>query len=357
MELWIKTVDFHTNGQPFRIIVETSPKIEFAVDANLLDKRRFLMEESDLIRKLTMREPRGHDGMYGGLLTKPDVSKKVCDIAIIFIDNDTYSTMCGHGTMATVRYAIEIGIVPKIEPETSVCVQVPCGIVKAYAEVQNGKLTGRVRILAPKGYLHARDQAIIFEGVTVKYDIGFGGAFYAIITANDLGIDLETVTLQKISNVGLRFKKAVAASNTIRSQDSIQVPTNFLFFYGVIFADQRLPSHIDKTLKHVIVFGEGQVDRSPCGSGTTARLSALANRKLISTGQTVEFINPLTGQKSTFFGKIISTNHKKVRMGSEKVNVENGVKCEIEGKTYCTGDNTFRLQEDDIFPEGLALNS
>jgi trans-L-3-hydroxyproline dehydratase len=203
----LSTVEMHTGGEPTRIIVDGWPKL---IGRTLLDKRREAKERFDHLRRGLMLEPRGHDGMYGALLVEPDHPD--ADLAVLFMHNEGFSTMCGHATIALARWAVDSGRVARREPETPqsetvVRLQCPCGLVTARVASD-----GTVRFESVPAFAYARDRIVptrTWGPVTV--DVAYGGAFYAILVADSIGLDLRTSPMRAIVDAGEEITKAGAA--------------------------------------------------------------------------------------------------------------------------------------------------
>jgi trans-L-3-hydroxyproline dehydratase len=225
----LSTVEMHTGGEPTRIIVDGWP--EFS-GKTLLDKRREAKERFDHLRRGLMLEPRGHDGMYGALLVEPDHPD--ADLAVLFMHNEGYSTMCGHATIALARWAVDSGRVARREPETPqsetvVRLQCPCGLVTASVASD-----GTVRFESVPAFAHARDRIVptrTWGPVTV--DVAYGGAFYAILAADSIGLDLHTSPMRAIVDAGEEITKAAAAAIPVEHADE----PDLAFLYGTILTD------------------------------------------------------------------------------------------------------------------------
>src|SRR3954453_3745776 len=219
----ITTVEMHTGGEPVRIIPGGYPPLE---GATLLAKRRFAEQRLDHLRRLLMAEPRGHADMYGALLVEPDLPE--ADLAVLFLHNEGYSTMCGHAVIALARFAVERGLVAACAPETVVRIQCPCGLVTARVDVADGR-AGRVSFTSVPAFAFARDAVVVTDGMgPVTLDIGYGGAFYGVLAAAELGLDLETSPLGRIGDAAEQLKAAAAAQLALTHPDS----PDLAFLYG-----------------------------------------------------------------------------------------------------------------------------
>lgn len=329
----IETVEMHTGGEAVRIVTAGYPALR---GSTLLEKRRHAREELDAFRRLLMAEPRGHAEMYGALLVEPDLPE--ADLAVLFLHNEGYSTMCGHAVIALGRYAVDHGLVTPAEPVTEVRIQCPCGLVRAEVEVAEGR-SGRVRFRSVPAFALARDAVVpTADFGPVTLDIGYGGAFYAVLPAASIGLDLERDALQRIVAASLELKEA--AQRQLRIEHPLEPDLSFL--YGVILTDGRdgageVPS------TNICVFADGQVDRSPTGSGVTARLALMHRRGEAAAGERRRF-RSVTGD--LFEGTVVETT---------RVGPHPAVIVEVAGHAYYTGTGTFTLEPDDPLGHGFLL--
>ena len=185
--LTITSIDAHAAGEPLRVITGGWPDLP---GDTILERRRYQREHHDDLRRALMFEPRGHADMYGCILTPPVTEE--ADVGILFMHNEGYSTMCGHAVIALGRYAVDHGLVRAVEPETRVNIQCPCGLVTAWVEVADGR-PGRVRFESVPAFAFALDRLVETRAYgPVAVDIGYGGAFYAIVPADQFGLDVRT---------------------------------------------------------------------------------------------------------------------------------------------------------------------
>ncbi|XP_071786372.1 trans-L-3-hydroxyproline dehydratase-like [Asterias amurensis] len=333
-EIQLKTVEMHTSGGPLRIVVSGYPTIE---GETILDKQRFAREKFDHLRKMLMFEPRGHYDMFGSILVEPDLEG--AEIATLFIHNEGYSPMCGHGVVALGRFAVDNGYVKPQIPETVVAVQCPCGLVNAFVEY-DGKKTGRVRFHSVPAFAFALDANVNVPGHgDIKVDIGYGGAFYAFITAQEFGLDVRTSRVRDIVDL------ATSVKNAVKAQVPLSHPINedLAFLYGVIVTDGD-DEWSEKPTANICVFANAQADRSPCGSGTTARVAVQYAKGQIALGQTRRSESGISG--TIFTGKPIQTT---------KCGSLDAVIVEVSGKANYIGKATYTLEEDDLVGKGFLL--
>ncbi|KAL2082299.1 hypothetical protein ACEWY4_022117 [Coilia grayii] len=332
----LSVVDMHTGGEPLRIITDGYPEIR---GDTVLSKRSYVECYLDCLRKVLMFEPRGHYDMYGALLVQSELPE--ADLGVLFMHNEGYSTMCGHAIIALGRYAVDYGLVrsPR-SPETQVNIHCPCGLVKAFVEYSNGK-TGAVRFHSVPAFAFATDVKVtVPEHGEVKVDISYGGAFYAFVSAERFGLDVRTSRPRDLVDV------ATAVTNAVKSQVKIRHPEHkdLSFLYGTILTDGK-DSFSEEPTANVCVFADAQVDRSPTGSGVTARIALQHHKGLIQFNQTRTFKSGAIG--SVFTGKAV----QETRCGEFRA-----VVVEVRGHAHYTGVASFVQESDDDLREGFLLS-
>ncbi|CAH1261745.1 Hypp2448 [Branchiostoma lanceolatum] len=285
----IKTVEMHTGGHPLRIITDGYPKIE---GKTILEKRAYVRDNLDVFRKRLMWEPRGHYDMYGAMLVDPDY--KGADIGVLFMHNEGYSTMCGHACIALGRYAVDKGVVPAKSPQTELVIQCPTGPVKVWVDYQDGK-SGRVRFHSVPAFVFALDQEVDVPNYgRVKVDIAYGGAFYAFLPDRSLGLDLRTAPIHAVRNAATPVTEAVKKAVPLCHPEH----PDLAFLYGTTITDGR--DEYDPTpTANTCVFGDASVDRSPTGSGVTARVAIQYRRGQIDPSKERQFASGNTGSVMT----------------------------------------------------------
>lgn len=326
----VSTVEMHTGGEPTRIIVDGWPKL---TAPTLLGKRRECLEKHDHIRRGLMHEPRGHEGMYGALLVEPDHPE--ADLAVLFMHNEGYSTMCGHATIALARWAVESGRVNRRSAETVVKLQCPCGLVVAKVAAD-----GSVTFESVPSFAYALDR-IAPTGTwgPVTVDIAYGGAFYAFLSADAIGLDLKASPMRSIIDAGEEIALATARALKIEHPDE----PDLAFLYGTIFTDGG--DGAGQPSRNVCIFAGRQIDRSPTGSGVSARMALQVARRQAKLGEARQF-ESCTG--SIFTGKAL-------RDGTP-VGPRKSVIVEVGGIAHHTGDSRFRFDADDPLREGFTLS-
>lgn len=324
----ITTVEMHTGGEPVRIVTGGYP---LPRGATLLEKRRDARDRLDRWRRLLMAEPRGHADMYGALLVEPDLPG--ADLAVLFLHNEGYSTMCGHAVIALGRFAVDRGLVavPPGAAEAEVRVQCPCGLVVARVEVPGGA----VRFAGVPAFALHRD-AVVLAGPfgPVTLDVAYGGAFYAVLPAAELGLDVAASPLGALVDAAAAVKAAAAAQLPLSHPDAPDLG----YLYGVILTDGD-----DEGSRNLCVFADGQVDRSPTGSGVAARLALLHRRGRVAVGEVRRF-GSVTG--AVFTGRVLAT----ARAGPHPA-----VVAEVGGRASYTGEAVFTVEDDDPLRDGFLL--
>jgi trans-L-3-hydroxyproline dehydratase len=329
----ITTVEMHTGGEPVRIVTGGWPAIP---GRTLLEKRRFVTAEQDRWRRVLMREPRGHADMYGALLVEPDLPD--ADLGGLFLHNEGWSTMCGHAVIALGRFAVDRGMVPLAEPETEVRIQCPCGLVVAKVAVA-GSRAGAVRFASVPAFVFARDAVVLSRSLgPVTLDIGYGGAFYGILPAAEVGLDLERSPLSRIVEVAEDLKEAAAAQIPLAHPGE----PDLAFLYGIILTDGHDGSG-GRASANICVFADGQVDRSPTGSGVTARMAVMHRRRAVAIGEMRRF-SSVTGAE--FEAKVL----EETTAGPHPA-----VVVEVGGRAFYTGEASFSVEADDPLGEGFLL--
>ena len=328
----ITTTEMHTGGEPVRIVESGYPPIR---GDTILDKRRYVRENLDHLRRVLMHEPRGHFDMYGVIRVEPDLPD--ADLAVLFMHNEGYSTMCGHATIALGRYAVDRGLVAKVEPETRIVIQCPCGPVTAYVEVGDG-VAGRVRFCSVDAFAFALNHNVEVDGYgSVACDIGYGGAFYAVADASDFGLDVRGSPIRELSDAAAALTEAVRDSLLLAHPDHDDLAD----LYGTILTDGVEDGGASA---NICVFADSQVDRSPTGSGVTARMALRYARGMVALGEERTF-ESVVG--STMTGKVVA---------EQTVGTLPTVTVEVGGRAYYTGSATFLVEPDDPFAAGFLVS-
>jgi len=326
------TVDTHTAGEPLRIILGGFPELP---GATMLDRRRFAKEWHEGLRRALMWEPRGHADMYGCLVV-PHTSPRG-DIGVLFMHNEGYSTMCGHGIIAVTTALLQTGVLPAHEPESLVRIDTPAGFVEAWAKVKKG-LVGEVSFINVRSFVSALDQEIEIPGHgTVKYDLAYGGAFYAYVDAEQFGFKLLPDEAEELIKLGRTIKDAVQ----IKNPPTHPLDPELAFVYGTIFVGA---AHDEGThSRNVCVFADGEVDRSPTGTGVAGRLAIHYERGEVHLKEEI-VIESILGTK--FRGRVL---------GEAPVGSRNAITPEITGQAYVTGRNELMIDPRDPLADGFIF--
>lgn len=326
----LATVDMHTAGEPVRIVVSGYPELH---GATILDKRREALTRHDELRRALMLEPRGHADMYGVIPARPSVPE--ADFAALFMHNEGYSTMCGHATIALGKWLVESGRVPAIAPETSFAIELPCGVVKVRCRVEEGRVTQTAFDSVP-AFLAQRDVRLPVPGFgEVQGDLAYGGAFYLLLPASALGLDFFATPLSELVAAG------TAITNVGWQRLEIIHPgaADLGFLYGTILTDDAPAPHPTYNL---CIFADGQIDRSPTGSGVTARMARDHAHSLIAEGIERQFFGP---SGVPFSATVMAASG----------NGDGTVRVTVAGSSSFTGTATFEIHPDDPLGHGFAL--
>lgn len=258
----VETIDMHTGGEPLRVIISGIPQ---PPGASVLERRRWMMTHADEYRQMLMWEPRGHADMYGCLLVPPN--DPGADFGVIFMHNEGYSTMCGHAIIALAKLAVLQGWVPRASTqETPVVIDAPCGRISAWVDTKHPHWPSR--FYGVPSFILSTNQIVKVNGQDIPFDLAYGGAFYAYIQAEQIDLDLTIGQYAHIISLGKAIKQAILSSSF-----SIEHPfeEDLSFLYGVIFMHRDPRAGVDS--RNVCVFADGEVDRSPTGSGVSGRMA------------------------------------------------------------------------------------
>ncbi len=333
-EHWLKisTIDCHTEGEPFRVVTGGFPDLP---GDTILARRRHAREHLDHLRTTLMWEPRGHADMYGCLVTPP-VSPEA-DIGVLFMHNEGYSTMCGHGIIGITTVALETGLLPMTEPETVIRIDAPAGLITAHARVADGRVRSVYFHNVPS-FVLALDQTVEVPGLgEVRYDLAFGGAFYAYVQAEEVGLTCTPDNFRAFIEKGLAIKRAIVADRPIPHP----FEEDLGFLYGPIFIGPPLQEGSHS--RNVCVFAEGEVDRCPTGTGVSGRLAIHHARGEVGVGEPI-VVESIIGTR--FSGRIVGTT----TFGPHPAIIP-----EVEGAAHITGRHEFLIDPDDPLKDGFIL--
>lgn len=331
---WLKltAIDAHTGGEPFRVIVAGFPELP---GETILEKRRYAKEHYDHLRTALMWEPRGHADMYGCVLT-PSTTPEA-DFGILFIHNEGFSTMCGHGIIGIATVVLETGMMPLVAPTTTIRINSPAGLITAYAQIENGHVRN-VSFHNVPSFVVELDASVDVPGLgKIRYDLAFGGAFYAYVNAADAGVNCSVHDYRPLIEKGMAIKRAVMQSRAIKHP----FEKDLGFLYGTIFVGP--PVDPDSHSRNVCIFAEGEVDRSPTGTGVSGRLAIHHARGEIQVDQSI-VIESLVGSK--FTGKVV---------GETRFGAYGAILPEVTGEAHIVGRNELWINPNDPFTNGFLL--
>ena len=324
-------VDSHTEGMPTRVITGGIGPIP---GASMLERKLHFEEQMDDLRLLLMREPRGHGAMSGAILQPP--LRDDADWGVVFIEVSGCLPMCGHGTIGVATVLVETGMVEVREPETVVRLDTPAGLVEARVAVDGGRARS-VSLRNVPSFLLARERSVTLNGRALTYDMAFGGNFYAILPADSAGLEVDPARADELIATGLEIMAAINGSERpVHPADERISGCRHVVFTAPGEDGRR--SQRSATSIH-----PGWLDRSPCGTGTSARLAQLHARGELGMGE--EFVNrSVIGTR--FAGRIVEE--------TEVAGVP-AVVPEISGRAWITGMGQYMLDPEDPFPAGFAL--
>jgi proline racemase len=318
-------IDTHTAGEPTRIVA--SFPLHGETIAELSDDMR---TNHDWFRRFILEEPRGHSDMFGAILCPP--KRKGCDLGAFWMHNGGYLDMCGHGLIGIVTWAVQTKV---IQPKETIFVDTPVGVVKALVRYDGRRVHSVSFQNVPAFKL--RTINITLENKSIPLDILFGGEFFAHVEAKELGVEIEPANKALLIDLGMKIKKIVNAEEDVIHPD-------FPHIAGVELVEfAGPPKSKDANLQNVVVFGQGQIDRSPCGTGTCAKMALLYSRGELRVGD--EFIHE----------SILRTKFRGRILGTTTVGQYDAIVPEITGSAYITGFNRLLFDEDDPLVRGFLL--
>jgi proline racemase len=365
--LTLKTIDAHAAGEPLRLVVEGFPSPR---GKTMLEKRAWVSRHADHLRRALMLEPRGHADMYGAILTEPVTPGS--HAGVLFMHNEGYSTMCGHGVIAVTTIALERGLIMPGQDGGAVVYDSPAGTIRARArwageagvptdlsavapgakvEARSAKVGGAEG--AGQATVAARVESVSFVNVPsfvlhaglnvklasrqIRVDVAFGGAFYAIVDSEAVGLPIDAAHLPDLRRVGMEIKDAIESAHDITHP----LERGLQGIYGTIFTGP--PSDEGADLRNVTVFADAEVDRSPCGTGTAAVMAVVDAMGLLSDSK--PFVHEsLIGTR--FTGRVSA----RTIVGELEAIVP-----EIEGSAWITGEHTFLVDDDDPLKNGFRI--
>jgi len=303
----------------------------------MLERRAWARQHQDHLRRALMFEPRGHTDMYGALLTEPERADS--HAGVLFMHNEGFSTMCGHGIIAVVTLALERGLIAPGGDGTQLVLDAPAGQIRARATVDEthaGRRVTRVSFVNVPSFVLASGVPVRLAGRTVPVDIAFGGAFYAIVDAEAAGVPIVAERLTELRQIGMAIKHAAESGVTVEHP----AEPGLRGIYGTIFTGPATVAGAD--LRNVTIFAEAEVDRSPCGTGTCAVLAVLDAMGVVEG-------RPFVHES------IIGTTFSARVVGRAEVGGLPAIVPELSGDAWVTGEHTFLVHRGDPLARGFRL--
>lgn len=327
----ITCIDMHTGGEPLRIPIKGLPIIQ---GNTVLEKRRYFQENHDYLRSGLMFEPKGHADMYGAIVSEP--SSPEADFDVFFIHNEGYSTMCGHAIIALTKFVFETKLLSPKE-KNKLTINVPAGTIKSEVIIKHEKVVECSFINVPS-FLYLKNKTVTIDDIgSVMFDVAFGGAFYAIVDADQLNISMLSSNHNQLISLGKKIKNAV--------KDSVEIihPTtsDLSFLYGTIFVG--MPQNPENHSRNVCIFAEGELDRSATGSGVSARAGLHYSKGELELNDKIT-IESILG--STMTVEIVKTLDYH---GFEAVIPR------VSGSAYFTGKSEFWFDPEDPYKKGFIF--
>ncbi len=330
--LRITAVDAHTGGEPLRVFTGGWPELR---GSTILAKRRYARDHYDHLRTATMWEPRGHADMYGCILTEPVTPDG--DVGVLFLHNEGFSTMCGHGIIGLTKVGLDIGLIKKSGETPILRIDSPAGRVTAVAQRENGIVTA-VSFENVPSFVYARDLVVDIPGFgDIRYDVAFGGAFYAFVNAGDFGFSLKREEIGLLIEAGRAVKTAVMSNLPI--EHPFEVDLGFL--YGTIFVG---PAHDPANhSRNVCIFADGEVDRCPTGTGVSARAALHFAKGEIGLKEPF-VVESILG--TTFIGEVM----EETTFGEYEAVIP-----QVTGTAHICGINELLIDPNDPLGQGFIL--
>jgi len=328
----IVTVESHTAGEPTRIVIGGIPPIP---GRTMIEKKEYFRQNLDFLRTALMQEPRGHRDMFGAFLVAP--CNEEAALGVVFMDGDGYADMCGHGSLGTMTMAVETGMVEAVEPITKVNLDTPAGLVRGEVAVGNGSVESATLHNVPS-FLYKSTSLRIPEIGEVPVDIAFGGNFYALVSAEDIGIEIGLENSAELTRAGVMIKETINREIKIEHPEKPEINQVF----GTRIYDGK-PTHPEAQVRNFMVLGDGYLDRSPCGTGTSAHIAMLHAKGQLKLNEPVVH-ESIIG--TTFSARAL----EEVMVGDYKA-----ILPEITGRAFITGMCTWTIDPADPVKYGFLL--
>lgn len=329
--LCLRCIESHTMGEPTRIIYDGFPALR---GATMMEKKNDLLARFDHLRTALMLEPRGHRDMFGALLTEPCDPR--ADLGVIFLESGGCLNMCGHGSIGVCAMAVETGLVPAQEGGTVVTLDTPAGLVRGEVHAENGRVKSVAIRNVPAFLAQSGRTVTLRDGREITLDVSFGGSFFALVDADALGLSLTREHADALGTLGMEILEAVNADGAPRHPTLDIGRVDLVEFYSA-HADEGAHA------RSCVVFGDAQVDRSPCGTGTSAKLAALHAHGQLGLHEPFVY-ESITS--SRFVGEIV---------GETRVGDFPAVETRITGNAWLTGLSEWVILPDDPLGHGFLL--
>lgn len=331
-ESQLQVVDAHTNGEFCRMVIGGFPEPE---GSTMIEKKKWMEENYDQVRTALMFEPRGHHDMFGAFLCEP--VDEEADLGVLFMDTGGYLNMCGHCTIGAVTVAVEAGLVESHEGENDVVLEAPAGIIRTTATVENGKVLG-VTLTNVPAFVYKENLSLNIDGLDIPFTISFGGSFFALVDTTKIGVkEINSKEVPRLTDIGMKLLAKIAEEIPVQHPTLDITSVDLVEFYG------PTPNPDKATMRNVVIFGEAQADRSPCGTGTSAKLATLHKWGELAVGE--EFI----------YESFIGTTFKGVIKEETKVADYDAVIPMITGSAYLTGVATYLIDPLDPLKYGFVV--
>lgn len=328
----LQVVDAHTSGEFCRMVLSGFPEPE---GNTMIEKKKWMEKNYDHVRTALMFEPRGHHDMFGAFYCEP--VNKEADLGVLFMDTGGYLNMCGHCTIGAVTVAVEAGLVESHEGENDVVLEAPAGLIRTKALVENGKVV-HVTLTNVPAFVYKDNLSLNIDGLDIPFTISFGGSFFALVDTTKIGVEqINSKTVPYLTSLGMKLLAKIAEEIPVQHPLLDITSVDLVEFYG------PTPNPDKATMRNVVIFGEAQADRSPCGTGTSAKLATLHKWGELEVGE--EFI----------YESFIGTTFKGVIKEETKVADYDAVIPMITGSAYITGVATYLIDSQDPLKYGFIV--
>ena len=331
-EAALQVVDAHTVGEFCRMVIGGFPEPE---GNTMIEKKKWMEENYDHVRTALMFEPRGHHDMFGAFICEP--VNKEADFGVLFMDTGGYLNMCGHCTIGAITVAVEAGLVEAHEGENEIVMEAPAGIIRTKAIVENGKVTS-VTLTNVPSFVYLENQKVVVDGKEITFTISFGGSFFALVDTTQLDIgEINAKTVPTYTDLGMKIMEEIKKNIPVKHPLLDITSVDLVEFYG------PTPNPDSADLRNVVIFGEAQADRSPCGTGTSAKLATLKKWGEIEVGEKFRY--------ESFMGSLFIGEIKELT----KVGDYDAVVPMITGSCYLTGVGTYLIDPLDNLKYGFIV--